>query len=456
MISYMPELYPNELVYSWFCRYYVHSGCMTHREALRNLLKKRCNNPSKEFIGQLHPDAKAVIEKIISMETLVLHHTMFPQYARFIPLADRKTALHRLGHDFPDAHQLFSVLPRGENEQYLKYCPVCVREDRTKYGEAYWHRKHQIRNIGVCTKHRCQLKDSVISAKSEQSYTLSPAEFCVEEEAGEGIKDALQLEYASFLEAVFDAPMDMETDTPVNAILYRGLKQTGYIKSSGKMRCTARLTEDLNVYFQNLGLSEIVSLSQIQRIATGACFDFSAICQMAFFIGLLPGELTRSVLTASQIQEERDSHDRNKGQAVDWETYDRKTLPKMEKICGEIYDGTASEIGRPERVSEREVYRKLGLAGHSLENMPECRAVLERYAEPYPESWARKLVWAYGKLLDEREGAVCWSDVRKLAGVKKARLGEVMQFLEEYADEGTVRGIMELVKRDLPETDKDT
>ena len=32
MISYLPELYPDELVYSWFCRLYIHGGYLTHRE----------------------------------------------------------------------------------------------------------------------------------------------------------------------------------------------------------------------------------------------------------------------------------------------------------------------------------------------------------------------------------------------------------------------------------------
>ena len=30
--------------------------------------------------------------------------------------------------------------------------------------------------------------------------------------------------------------------------------------------------------------------------------------------------------------------------------------------------------------------------------MPKSRAVLDKYTESYPESWARKLVWAYGGL----------------------------------------------------------
>ena len=86
MIAYLPEIYPDELAYSWFCRYYVHSGCITHKMALNDILYKRCNNPSKEFLGHLQSDMLSEIKKMYPLEHIVLEHTMFPQYARFIPL----------------------------------------------------------------------------------------------------------------------------------------------------------------------------------------------------------------------------------------------------------------------------------------------------------------------------------------------------------------------------------
>lgn len=41
MIAYLPEIYPDELVYSWFCRYYIHTGCITNAMAFRELLYNR-------------------------------------------------------------------------------------------------------------------------------------------------------------------------------------------------------------------------------------------------------------------------------------------------------------------------------------------------------------------------------------------------------------------------------
>ena len=37
MINYLPTIYPDELFYSWLCRYYVHSGCLTHKMALDDI-----------------------------------------------------------------------------------------------------------------------------------------------------------------------------------------------------------------------------------------------------------------------------------------------------------------------------------------------------------------------------------------------------------------------------------
>lgn len=136
MIVYLPVIYPDELVYSWFCRYYVHSGCFSHKIALQELFCKKSDNPSKEFIGNLNPEAKGQIEKIYSLDALILNHTMYPQYARFIPLEQKKKALYHLKHDCCDIHYLFPVLPRNEGERYLRYCPLCAREDREIYGEA--------------------------------------------------------------------------------------------------------------------------------------------------------------------------------------------------------------------------------------------------------------------------------------------------------------------------------
>lgn len=109
-----------------------------------------------------------------------------------------------------------------------------------------------------------------------------------------------------------------------------------------------------------------------------------------------------------------------------------------------MHDGAANENGRLERVSERLVYREMGLLGHQLENMLRCKTIMERYTESYPETWARKIIWAYQKLEEEGE-PFYWTDIRKISGVKKKNLQSVIPYLMKHVEIETVKGIMGLI-----------
>lgn len=343
MISYLPEIYPNELAYSWFCRCYVHTGCLTHKAALKEILYDRCNNPSKEFLGHLNPNMIAAIQRMYPIEDIILNHTMFPQYARFIPLEKKKQALYHMAYDFCDTHHLFAILPRGESDLFLKYCPMCADEDRRQFGEAYWHRVHQIRNMQICTKHNCRLINSAVVAKSDQTFTFCPAESYITIQNPAIETDPLKIAFAQYMVDVFNAPMNFEMDIPISAVLYHGMQGTKYIKSTGKTRYTKQLAEDINVYYKRLEICEIASMSQIQRVLLGVDrFDFSVICQIAFYLGMGVESLTNPMLTAAQIQQEQSTHYMTDRPAIDWAVYDEETAPILERVARSIYDGTAS------------------------------------------------------------------------------------------------------------------
>ncbi len=411
MITYLPEIYPDELVYSWFSRYYVHSGSLNHKMALQDLLQKRSDNPSREFLGNLNPDAREKIQRLYPLEKLVQEHTMFPQYARFLPLTNRKKALKILSYESCDPHHLFSVLPRTSEDENLKYCPLCVREDRETYGEAYWHRSHQLRQVRVCHKHHCNLKSSTIPAKSEGTYTLCPAEEYVEETVGEGI-DPRALEYTDYVTKVFLSPLNQRKDIPISSVLCDGMQGTPYLSGKGNMRFTKRLADDMGSFYGE----NAPSFHQIQRTLSGERFDFSVVCQIAFFLGISSEDLIRPKTTERQPKEKRETVN------LDWNTLDDDLVPKLENLAKAIYTGKASKIGRPERVSERRIYKEMNLRAHSLENLPRCREVVNRYSETYEENWSRRILWALDQISKSKNHPILLSEILKLAGVKKEKL----------------------------------
>ena len=82
-------------------------------------------------------------------------------------------------------------------------------------------------------------------------------------------------------------------------------------------------------------------------------------------------------------------------------------------------------------------YREFGLDKHRLKNMPKCREILEKYSESYEEFWARRIVWAYSKLKEERKDRpLYWTDIRQMSGVKKKNIETVIPFIEKYVDKG--------------------
>lgn len=451
-IGYMPEIYPDELFYSWVSRKFVHSGHALHNAVLREFFCKRSDNPSKEFLGHLNEDAKNAIQKVIPLRELILQHTMAPQYARFLPLAEKQEALRRMEFDYCDPHLLFPVLVREEADALLKYCPACAQENRDTYGETYWHRRHQLRGAKVCYKHGCLLEHSTVSAKSEQGFTLCPAEEYVVIDTPQCCNNPELLRYTRFISDVFDAPMDFTTDIPFTAVLHNALLGTKYMKSSGKTRYTQQLAGDLSGYYQRMGITSIASMSQIQKALLLGKADFTVICQIAFFFGITVDELTSPKLTPEQIAAEQMAHYVRGKVCPEWEEFDNVAAPVLEKLAHDIYTGAARPDGRPERVSERLIYRTFELDGerlhwYRLQNSPKCQSIMDKYYETYEDHWARRLVWAYHKLQIERgDKAIYWVDLRRISGVKERNLHKVIPLIHKYTDFKTAQIICQIIE----------
>lgn len=449
MITYLPEIYPDELVYSWFCRYAIHSGYTSHKRVLQELYCKKSDTPIKEFIGNLNHEARECIDRMYPLRDLVLNHTMYPQYARFIPLEQKKDALYKLCYENCDAHHLFAIIPRCENEQYLKYCPACAREDRMQYGETYWHRKHQIRNMSICTKHECKLHDSSVSAKNMSIYSFSAAETNIPDSEGDMIvNNHLQIKFAEYVERIFDTPVDFQKDIPLSTILYYGMKDTEYMKSTGACRYMKKFVSDITHFYEQIELNDIASISRIQRtLLSGERYDFSITCQIGFFLNMTIEELTNPQLSEKHIQQEEMSHYIKGNITPSWEEYDKKMSLLIDQVAMDIYNGIVNNTERPNKVTEKLICKTLGIKEHRLENMPMSRAVLDKYSESYPESWARKLIWAYEKLIEEK-GAnhFYWLDMRLISGVKKENFDKIIPYLSKHCDDKTAQDIIKIVE----------
>ena len=86
MIGFLPEIYPDELVYSFLARYYVRSGYINYTFFAENIYVNKNTVPDIEIFNTFTKESLNVITKNYSLDYLIKNHTMFNFYARFINL----------------------------------------------------------------------------------------------------------------------------------------------------------------------------------------------------------------------------------------------------------------------------------------------------------------------------------------------------------------------------------
>jgi len=175
MIGYFPTPYPDELFYSICARY---SDSMqypgqqsasvtlfgTNRATVSVLLGRWLEN----FLRALPPGHPYTLDQIINQ------HTLFPFFAPFIPDDRRKRAWENMAYGRNSAlpQSLGILSARLKPPSGLRFCPLCVGEDRERFGETYWHRLHQIPGIEICSVHHIWLESSQIPIVLNRGQTI--------------------------------------------------------------------------------------------------------------------------------------------------------------------------------------------------------------------------------------------------------------------------------------------
>ena len=465
MIGFFPDIYPDELLYSQLCRYYQRTGYMNYRSAVDDLFMTRTVHPVIEWTNAYVPDAMAHITKNMDFETVIRDHTMFPAYTRFLPKKRRNDALRSLLICEGNYYNLI-VNQNVKQKRFLRYCPVCAKEDRERLGETYWHREHQIIHVDICPKHRCFLEDSTIPIGSKVTPGLFAAEievpFDTEPESCQNDKLVVFIQY------VFDvlrAPVDMETDIPIGSFLRSKLDDQYQSKSKMKVYST-KLYEDYCAFFRDI--CEPMGFEGFTKVYNNYSLDHYRIYQLAYFQGISVEDLTKrpTVVVSSAMQEFYQdlaseygidfdtvsrigdaviSKYRNLGKIArksgpkqrEWAELDEKYLPRVKEIVDKIY---SSE--KPDRVSITRVEREVGAPSKQFQKLPKCTKYVEDHIETMNEFRARKVTWAVKLFLQEGR----YLSMNKLNRFLNFRKNDLSACLDLITDPDVISTINELRK----------
>lgn len=226
MLQYFPTPYPDELWYSVLCRYHVRTGNPTHLTTIKELFAGKSYVAMGSFFPNniLYEVIQQLPEGTLDIEDVALNHTLFKYGFRFQPIEKKLEMLELI----KQGQSAFPMKLSEMDQKFpkIKMCPICMKEDREKYGEPYWHLSHQIPMVNICQKHKCSLWVHECPTKNELNRNFILPDMCI------GIsKDYEVKPYDEFLTEILTQYQYMPLEVgPTNGYnnIYEALINEGY------------------------------------------------------------------------------------------------------------------------------------------------------------------------------------------------------------------------------------
>ena len=285
------DIYPNESVYSWLCRLFIRSGYTKPKDFLNEVYKGKRSYPSLFFIGALDEEFIKSFKKVVSHKKLLLEHTLFKYYVRFLDLNRKKNIYKRALNNESGIENLIPT-EMGKNDYFLRYCPKSVIEDRDTYGEAYFHIEHAFPKVHICTKHKCELIDTSISGIDYRRGRFVSLEEVVDSlEIKEVSEQDIKYRVAKYINDLFNCGLDLKKDIRSGDYLSSRLKDK-YIKKNYGERDNVLLTKELNIFYSGLGDFEI-TVNKLQSLLLNKSWNSYDLSLLALFENIRPYELSK-------------------------------------------------------------------------------------------------------------------------------------------------------------------
>ena len=153
------------------------SACSrTHRVSCQALSRATCmalfghprNGSQHDFPGRVGEFVERTGGAFgISASDLITEHTVFRFYMAWCSEQATNAAINSMtGSGGIGALKMNLGLPssRLRANHPLKFCPICLSQDKKMHGAGYWHLAHQYPGVWICLAHDCGLVESNIKA----------------------------------------------------------------------------------------------------------------------------------------------------------------------------------------------------------------------------------------------------------------------------------------------------
>lgn len=295
MITYLPMSYPDETIYSLLSRAYEKGGYLSISQAKEEFFEQPKEKFDFLFTNKLVSELANLFTKTCSWENFLEEHTLLNYYGRYLTKDKREKAYKALLSMEGNYNNLFSLTPnRREEEEFLRYCPLCAEEQRNIYGETYWNRIFQISEITVCPKHGCKLLNSGISKNRHKTTVFAAADTEIKDfSVYDGTNKEILL--AKYIEKMVHTQLSLDNNVEISKYFVAKMENTPYLSNRGQIINLHLLYEDMTKFYTGFSVG-IKKEWQISKILHGERRNPFEIAQTAFFLGISPEELINATM----------------------------------------------------------------------------------------------------------------------------------------------------------------
>lgn len=178
MIGFFPTPYPDELLYSACARYGKRVNYPNRQTTMRELFGSKGLSAVVDFPNRLENLLASFPPHNYTTNEVIGKNTLFPFYEPFVSVerVEQVRGEMKFSKENHIRMRLAVNIQQVKSPEYLRFCPLCVENDRRTYGETFWHRIHQLAGVLVCARHNCFLQNSVVRWERESAAMFHCAE----------------------------------------------------------------------------------------------------------------------------------------------------------------------------------------------------------------------------------------------------------------------------------------
>ena len=281
MYKYALEMFQDELYISFLSRLYARYGFIEPARFNEEIFKNPRKTVDLELVNPIDIERLTVSTESLIKGSLFTYQYMFIEGKKLEKMF--KSILSCDGK----VNKLNMGITPTKKKKFLKYCPLCNREET----EPYFHTSHQY--LPICLKHHVKLVESSIAIDSREKFLYKTL---IEEDRVDEVEKidmpVEQIRFNEYVKQVVKNGIDFNARGTISSYLSYWMNKRGYTTIRQNALRTINLYKESKNRFSEFIDFDFSTLSSFKSVLKGYSYNSLTILIIAYTLQIKPEELT--------------------------------------------------------------------------------------------------------------------------------------------------------------------